>query len=354
MYMSKKIYILLFVLGLFAPAVSLAGHSNPHSIQQLETQINTLRTQISGLETRISGLNTRISELRGLSSVSNANFTFSHNEGTLVAGVDRWTMSLTGGTGGDRLTVKAWKNDVPVNNGAFLDICTVERRSQGCSRIGRPTIRNDLGHWRETVFINGVEKGTISFEVVRTQTTTSPAPTVIYYGCVEHQCTVLPQNDSRVHWFGPSGLSSCRITCEDGSTFPPPTYSFAGPLAGTDTMIAGRESWTYTLSSAKPRDILYVRAWKNGIFYRKLIICRVESNAYHCSKSVPVTAADIGEWEGEVGYTRDGVDSVLGERGAVRFRVINAGGATRFDFKSGFSSIFRATTHLLFGNIWNF
>ncbi len=377
-----------------------------------------------------------------VSSAGQQSFTFSHNNGVLVVGVDGWTMSLAGGNRGDKLTVKAWKDGAEVNGGNFLRICAVRWRRTGCAQTGRPT-RDDIGHWVEKVFINDVEKGQISFdvreraptqptasaisftfshnnsimvagrdrwtitvsglrpgdevwadawkngtalpngslkicevpnivspfhnsctasgrpidrdlgvweeslfvkrrigtgtttqtiniggrgiirfEVVRAQTTTAPipAPTTIYYGCVNHQCVSLPQSDSRVRWFGPTGLSSCRVTCETGETFPAPTYSFAGPVRGSNAIPVGN-SYTYTLSNAQPYDILYVKAWKDGNPKGKFTICRVESNNYHCTKSAPVTAADIGLWEGEVGYTRSGTDSILGPRGAVMFRV---------------------------------
>ncbi len=394
-----------------------------------------------------------VAQVSGSQAGGDASFTFSHNNGVLIVGMDKWTMSLVGGNRGDKLTIKAWKDGVPVNEGGFLRICAVGWRKTGCTQTGKPTNR-DIGHWVEKVFLSGLDKGPteigqISFdvraqvaaptpqptasgmsftfshnngtmiagqdrwtisvsgliagdvvwadawkngiplasgslrlcsvsgivspfhtsctasgrptdrdigvweeslfvkrrvgtgtttqsiviggrgiikvEVVRAETggVTAPAPATKYYGCVNHQCTVLSQDDSRVHWFGPVGLSSCRVTCEDGSTFPPPTYSFAGPVGGSTTIPVGH-SYTYTLSNAQPFDILYVRAWKDGRSQGKFTICKVESNNYQCTKSAPATIHDVGVWEGEVGYTRNGADSVLGSRGAVRFEVVQA------------------------------
>ena len=270
------------------------------------------------------------------STASGMSFTFSHNNRTMVSGRDRWTINVSGLRAEDVVWVDAWKNGTPVTSGS-LRICSVSNIVSpfhtSCTASGRPTDR-DIGVWEESLFVkrkigSGTTtqdiviggRGVIRFEVVAEQTTTTaPTPATIYYGCVNHQCVALPQNDSRVHWFGSAGLSSCRVTCEDGSTFPPPTYSFAGPVGG-NTMPVGN-SYTYTLSNAQPFDILYVKAWKNGVSQGKFTICRVESNNYQCTKSAPATIHDVGVWEGEVGYTRNGVDSVLGRRGAVRFEVV--------------------------------
>ena len=111
-----------------------------------------------------------------VSSAGQPSFTFSHNNGVLVVGVDRWTMSLVGGERGDKLTLKAWKDNVEVNRGNFLRICAVGWRRTGCTQTGRPT-RRDIGHWVEKVFINDVERGQISFDVRARATTPPTQPT---------------------------------------------------------------------------------------------------------------------------------------------------------------------------------
>lgn len=264
---------------------------------------------------------------------SDISFTFSHNNGILVAERDTWTITVSGLNPGDTVYANAWKDGEDLKTLKICKVSTITSLFSSCSLSGKPS-KDDVGVWEESLFVGRNvgghfetisigDRGIIKFEVKRAQTAPPPPPPVtIFYGCVNHQCVGLPQRDSRVHWFGPVGLKSCQTSCEDVVNFPPPpTYSFAGPVNGK-TMIADKDSYTYTLSSAQPKDVLFVKAWRDGKYSGKYTICKVDINSYQCSKSAPVTRGDIGEWEGEVGYTRNGIDFVLGERGAVKFEVV--------------------------------
>lgn len=91
------------------------------------------------------------------SQPSNATFVFSHNGESMVAGKDSWIFKLENGKKGDKLSVKAWKDDKYVDE---IQICKV-RLGTSCSKKGKPS-KNDMGKWVEKVFINGVEKGEIT------------------------------------------------------------------------------------------------------------------------------------------------------------------------------------------------
>ena len=93
-------------------------------------------------------------------------FTFSHNNGTLVATREAWRLSLMNGRVGDKMWVNA---NLVTDNGrtavskGTLQTCTVTSGTS-CSLSSIPPL-TDVGVWYEDVYINGENKGKIIFTV---------------------------------------------------------------------------------------------------------------------------------------------------------------------------------------------
>lgn len=103
-------------------------------------------------------------------TVTAPSFSFSHNNGNLVAGRDYWTFKLLNAKAGDRLNVTAFKDD---NYLGRFDICTVPSGATSCSASAQAGV-GDVGKWRENVLLNtssGTETslGEIIFTVTGTQ-----------------------------------------------------------------------------------------------------------------------------------------------------------------------------------------
>lgn len=62
------------------------------------------------------------------------------------------------------------------------------------------------------------------------------------------------------------------------------------------TLVVNRDAWSFVLSSAKPGDVLYLEAWKDGVYMDKYKICTVPPVATSCSASRIPTAIDLGVW----------------------------------------------------------
>jgi len=136
----KKIFSGVLFLIFFSALISV-----PADFSELGQLSSYFKAQVSG------------------SQSSNATFVFSHNEKEMIAGKDSWLFKLENGKRGDKLTIKAWKDGVPVNSGRDVEICRV-RWGTSCNKKGNPS-RGDVGTWKEKVYINGVEKGEITIYV---------------------------------------------------------------------------------------------------------------------------------------------------------------------------------------------
>jgi plastocyanin len=111
-----------------------------------------------------------------ITSTSNPTYSFSHNNGTLVAGQNAWTFTLSNAKAGDVLSVDMWKNGVSLGR---TNVCTVQTVNSpiqytSCSASAVPSL-SDVGTWVENVLINGVQKGTINFSVVAPAVATQAA-----------------------------------------------------------------------------------------------------------------------------------------------------------------------------------
>src|SRR3989338_2943252 len=125
----KKIFSGVLFLIFFSALISV-----PADFSELGQLSSYFKAQVSG------------------SQSSNATFVFSHNEKEMVAGKDFWIFKLENGKRGDKLTIKAWKDGIPVSGGKEVEICRV-RLGTSCSKRGKPS-KNDVGTWKEKVFIN--------------------------------------------------------------------------------------------------------------------------------------------------------------------------------------------------------
>ncbi len=287
---------------------------------------------------------------------SGATYSFSHNNGNLVAGQTTWTYALQGGNAGDVLAVDAYKNGSYVGK---LTVCTVQPASPfvpvgSCMASGTaPT--SDIGSWYETVYINNVYKGTVSFSVsapVASAPSGTPAFYVGYSRAVSASCGTAAT-------FKVDGYSGSQVwlvqyknnassTNFNGIYKVPDTYTFVcnkdegfyanyvydysngqkGALLGTayftvsapvqsqgstgytfshngGTIVAGRDAWTYTLFGGQPGDKLEAEAYKNGSYVGKFTVCVVPAatTSYvtgSCQASATPQAGDIGNWSENV------------------------------------------------------
>ena len=118
-------------------------------------------------------------------------FTFSPNNGIMIANRDAWKFTLNNAKPGDALSVNAVKDGRDIGN---IPICTVPSGSSSCNQVNVPQDK-DIGKWVEKVLINGIEKGTIGIEV-------KPSPEsqeLIAECCAQTEC-----------WSGSSCLSNQR------------------------------------------------------------------------------------------------------------------------------------------------
>ena len=81
-------------------------------------------------------------------------FTFSHNDGTMIAGQDSWKFTLENANIGDKLEVVAYKNGT--NLGKFL-ICEVQNGSSCFANVFPQ--KTDVGLWAGPVLVNGEKIG---------------------------------------------------------------------------------------------------------------------------------------------------------------------------------------------------
>lgn len=102
-------------------------------------------------------------------------FSFSHRDGTLTAGHDSYTFTLSDGKIGDRLLVDATlinPNGESVSKG-ILSICTI-LFGPSCSLVRTPPI-SDVGAWEEDVYINDEFEEKINFTVAAPPAGSTPA-----------------------------------------------------------------------------------------------------------------------------------------------------------------------------------
>src|SRR3989344_4072170 len=113
-----------------------------------------------------------------------SSFTFSQNNGTMIAGKDSWTFTLQNANVGDKLEVVAHKNGV--NLGRFL-ICEVQSGSS-CSASTTPGAQ-DIGLWAGNVLINDIKSGDFMVWVTENDSCSIP-PWIIIQGA-KYPCWTL-------------------------------------------------------------------------------------------------------------------------------------------------------------------
>ncbi len=94
-------------------------------------------------------------------------YSFIPDGGIIIADKDSWTFNLSKAKEGDVLSVRVWKNG---NFESEYSLCTVAAGSTSCGLSATPTKQN-VGNWNGTVYINGEEKGHITFTVKTQQIT---------------------------------------------------------------------------------------------------------------------------------------------------------------------------------------
>lgn len=102
-------------------------------------------------------------------------FSFSHRDGTLTAGHDSYTFTLSDGKMGDRLSVDATlinPDGESVSKG-ILSICTI-LFGPSCSLVRTPPV-SDIGAWEEDVYINDEFEEKINFTVAAPPAGSTPA-----------------------------------------------------------------------------------------------------------------------------------------------------------------------------------
>lgn len=140
---------------------------------------------------------------------SNPTFSFEPNGGAVVIERDHWTFALLDGQVGDELAVDAWLDNAPKGR---MPICTVVNTNSGfadttCSLSKIPT-RNEIGMWREDVFINDINKGSVNFTVSPREGVVPDEPGFAFY--VDGQPATSAQCGS-AYSFGPTQFSRSQI-----------------------------------------------------------------------------------------------------------------------------------------------
>ncbi len=247
------------------------------TITELQSKVDAINNQIEQLQAKKQALNDRIAALRQSPSGEQATVTFSPEGGTIVAGKDSWTFTLSHVTSPNSvLSVRAWQNNVLL--GTF-SICTSD--SSGSCTKTRIVPLNNVGTWKADVLVNGASIGkTVNFTVVAPEgsansspATQSPSPAV-------------------------SGIK----------------FHFS---QNGKTIIAGQSSWTLNVDGLKPGDEIQAHMWKNGNDLGSRRLC---SYGY-CVTTEAVTNDHIGTWEIELSVRRNGADTVIAERGTIKFTV---------------------------------
>lgn len=171
---------------------------------------------------------------------SQPTFSFSSYNGTLIAGKDAWTYTLSNAQPRDTLSVDVYKDGNYVGR---LHICTVPTVNSpipytSCSASATPTA-SDIGTWTENVLINGVQKGTVNFTVKEPPVVVSPTITTSSPTCSLSFSQLNIRPGDTVSWTvnsNPTGLSAYWYGTKNGNP------DVSGSLAGITDFT---QSYTY-------------------------------------------------------------------------------------------------------------
>ncbi|MDP3731204.1 MAG: hypothetical protein Q8R34_01775, partial [bacterium] len=146
------------------PVCSTSG--NPVSVSVISGASTATPTPIVSTPTPTPTSTTTLTPIP-FNPSSGGYFTFSHNNGTLIATRDAWTFQIVNGMVGDTMYVNGSlvspDGYSAVSKGQF-PICTITSGTS-CSATRVPAL-SDVGTWYEDVFINGVNKGRVIVTVV--------------------------------------------------------------------------------------------------------------------------------------------------------------------------------------------